>query len=61
VTLDGKPPGADHGEDCGADGVGTVTDSRLYQLIRQKSGVQDRLFRIEFLAPGVQAFAFTFG
>ena len=61
VTLDGKPPGADHGEDCGADGVGTVTDSRLYQLIRQKNGVQDRLFRIEFLASGVQAFAFTFG
>jgi cytochrome c biogenesis protein CcdA/thiol-disulfide isomerase/thioredoxin len=61
VTLDGKPPGADHGEDCGEDGVGTVTDSRLYQLIRQKSGVRDRLFRIEFLAPGVQAFAFTFG
>jgi cytochrome c biogenesis protein CcdA/thiol-disulfide isomerase/thioredoxin len=61
VTLDGKPPGADHGEDCGADGVGTVTDSRLYQLIRQKNSVRDRLFRIEFLAPGVQAFAFTFG
>jgi cytochrome c biogenesis protein CcdA/thiol-disulfide isomerase/thioredoxin len=61
VTLDGKPPGADHGEDCGADGVGIVTDSRLYQLIRQKSGVRDRLFGIEFLAPGVQAFAFTFG
>jgi cytochrome c biogenesis protein CcdA/thiol-disulfide isomerase/thioredoxin len=61
VTLDGKPPGADHGEDCGADGLGTVTDSRLYQLIRQKSGVRDRLFQIEFLAPGVQAFAFTFG
>ena len=61
VTLDGKPPGTDHGEDCGADGLGMVTDSRLYQLIRQKSSVRDRLFRIEFLAPGVQAFAFTFG
>jgi cytochrome c biogenesis protein CcdA/thiol-disulfide isomerase/thioredoxin len=61
VTLDGMAPGADHGEDCGADGLGMVTDSRLYQLIRQKSGVRDRLFRIEFFAPGVQAFAFTFG
>ena len=61
VTLDGKPPGTDHGEDCGADGVGTVTDSRLYQLIRQESGARERLLRIEFLAPGVQAFAFTFG
>jgi thiol-disulfide isomerase/thioredoxin len=61
VTLDGKPPGADHGEDCDEDGEGVVTGSRLYQLIRQKSGARDRLFRIEFLAPGVQAFSFTFG
>ncbi len=61
VTLDGKPPGADHGEDCDANGYGTVTESRLYQLIRQKSGARDRVFRIEFLAPGAQAFAFTFG
>jgi cytochrome c biogenesis protein CcdA/thiol-disulfide isomerase/thioredoxin len=61
VTLDGKPPGADHGEDCDANGFGTVTASRLYQLIRQKSGTRERLFRIEFPAPGVQAFAFTFG
>jgi cytochrome c biogenesis protein CcdA/thiol-disulfide isomerase/thioredoxin len=61
VTLDGKPPGDDHGEDTGADGYGTVTESRLYQLIRQKNGVRDREFRIEFLTAGVQAFAFTFG
>jgi thiol-disulfide isomerase/thioredoxin len=61
VTLDGKPPGADHGEDCDAAGEGTVTGSRLYQLIRQKSGARERLFRIEFLSPGVQAFSFTFG
>ena len=61
VTLDGKPPGADHGADCDANGDGTVTESRLYQLIRQKNGASDRVFRIEFLTPGVQAFAFTFG
>jgi cytochrome c biogenesis protein CcdA/thiol-disulfide isomerase/thioredoxin len=61
ITLDGKPPGADHGEDCDENGFGTVTESRLYQLIRQKSGVRDRVFRIEFFTPGVQAFAFTFG
>jgi cytochrome c biogenesis protein CcdA/thiol-disulfide isomerase/thioredoxin len=63
VTLDGKPPGADHGVDTDADGNGIVTGSRLYQLIRQQSGVgvKDRTFRIEFLTPGVQAFAFTFG
>ena len=61
VTLDGKPPGADHGMDTDADGYGTVTESRLYQLIRQQGAVRDRSFRIEFLTPGVQAFAFTFG
>jgi cytochrome c biogenesis protein CcdA/thiol-disulfide isomerase/thioredoxin len=61
VTLDGKPPGADHGEDCDENGLGTITESRLYQLIRQKSGARERLFRIEFLSPGAHAFSFTFG
>jgi cytochrome c biogenesis protein CcdA/thiol-disulfide isomerase/thioredoxin len=61
VTLDGKPPGPDHGMDTDADGYGTVTESRLYQLIRQQGAVHDRTFRIEFLTPGVQAFALTFG
>jgi hypothetical protein len=61
VTLDGKAPGADHGVDTDADGNGTVTGQRLYQLIRQNGGAQDRTFAIEFLDPGVEAFAFTFG
>ncbi|MGA3371063.1 MAG: cytochrome c biogenesis protein DipZ [Terracidiphilus sp.] len=61
VTLDGKPPGADHGEDCDENGDGVVTESRLYQLIRQKGAVRDREFHIEFLTPGARAFAFTFG
>ncbi len=33
----------------------------LYQLIRQPKPIADRLFEIEFLDPGVEAFAFTFG
>ena len=61
VTLDGKPPGEDHGADTDAAGVGQVTDHRLYQLVRQKGAVRQRTFEIEFLDPGVQAFAFTFG
>jgi len=61
VTLDGKAPGADHGVDTDADGYGTVTEDRLYQLIRQQGGIQDRTFRIQFLTPGVQAYSFTFG
>jgi hypothetical protein len=34
----------------------------MYQLIRQPHGpITDREFEIEFLAPGVAAFDFTFG
>lgn len=61
VTLDGKAPGADAGGDVGADGSGVVDGERLYQLIRQKGDVQTRTFAIEFLDPGAEAFAFTFG
>ena len=61
VTLDGKPPGEDHGADTDAAGVGQVTDHRLYQLVRQKDPKRPRNFEIEFLDGGVQAFAFTFG
>ena len=61
VMLDGQPPGEDHGADTDADGQGTVTDQRLYQLVRQSHGVGDHTFQIEFLDGHVQAFAFTFG
>jgi cytochrome c biogenesis protein CcdA/thiol-disulfide isomerase/thioredoxin len=61
VKLDGTAPGDDHGADVDNNGSGIVRDHRLYQLIRQKGMVEDRTFEIEFLDPGVQAFAFTFG
>ncbi len=61
VTLDGAAPGTQHGADIGADGQGIVTGQRLYQLIRQNGTITDHTFRIEFLDPGVQAYAFTFG
>ena len=61
VKIDGTAPGDDHGSDTDAHGEGTVKVHRLYQLIRQKGAVEDRTFEIEFLDPGVQAFAFTFG
>ena len=61
VTIDGQPPGPAHGLDVDEQGVGTVTEQRLYQLIRQPKPIVDRQFEIEFLAPGVEAFAFTFG
>jgi cytochrome c biogenesis protein CcdA/thiol-disulfide isomerase/thioredoxin len=61
VTIDGAPPGNDHGADVDADGRGVVSSERLYQLIRQSGEIKDRVFEIEFLDPGVQAYAFTFG
>jgi hypothetical protein len=61
VTLDGQQPGDNHGVDIDAGGNGTVTSQRLYQLIRQQSGVSDHTFSIQFLDPGVEAYSFTFG
>ena len=61
VTLDGVPPGADHGIDVDAEGWGSVREARLYQLVRQVGPVADRTFEIEFLDPGVRAYVFTFG
>ena len=61
VLIDGQPPGAAHGVDVDAQGDGTVSEPRLYQLIRQPKPIVDRQFEIEFLGPGVEVFAFTFG
>ncbi|MGN8031973.1 cytochrome c biogenesis protein DipZ [Pseudomonas sp. 22189] len=61
VSIDGQAPGAAHGVDVAADGSGRVTEQRLYQLVRQTDAVKDRTFTIEFLDPGVSAYAFTFG
>ena len=61
ITVDGQAPGESHGVDADAQGDGTVTEHRLYQLVRQKGTIADHTFVIEFLDPGVQAFSFTFG
>lgn len=61
VSIDGVAPGADHGLDVDEAGIGVIDDQRLYQLVRQQSGRGERLFTIQFLDPGVEAFAFTFG
>ena len=61
VFIDGRAPGAAQGSDVDEQGNGTVSEQRLYQLIRQPKPIADRLFEIEFLDPGVEAFAFTFG
>ncbi|WP_407520702.1 cytochrome c biogenesis protein DipZ [Methylobacterium oryzisoli] len=61
VTLDGAPPGADHGADSAPDGHGIVAETRLYQLVRQSEKAAERTFEIRFEDPGVRAYAFTFG
>ncbi len=61
VLIDGQPPGAAHGVDVDEQGYGTVTEQRMYTLIRQPGPIADRQFEIEFFSPGVEAFAFAFG
>jgi hypothetical protein len=61
VTLDGERPGPARGIDVDEDGNGTADYQRMYQLIRQPGPIDDRVFGIEFLDPGVEAFVFTFG
>jgi thiol-disulfide isomerase/thioredoxin len=61
VRIDGQPPGAAHGTDVDDQGNGTLTQPRLYQLVRQPGPVTERTFEITFLDPGVHAYAFTFG
>jgi hypothetical protein len=61
VHLDGEPPGHTHGIDIDETGHGTADYQRMYQLIRQPPPIGDRLFEIEFLDAGVEAYVFTFG
>jgi thiol-disulfide isomerase/thioredoxin len=61
VRLDGEAPGAAHGLDVDADGNGELREGRMYQLIRQPGGIEDRTLELTFLEPGAEAYSFTFG
>jgi hypothetical protein len=61
VGIDGQPPDEAHGTDTDADGNGTLTQQRVYQLIRQPGPITERTFEITFPDPGAQAYCFTFG
>ncbi|OHT20587.1 redoxin domain-containing protein [Edaphosphingomonas haloaromaticamans] len=61
VTIDGAPPGANHGSDVDESGWGELQEDRLYQLVRQPDQVVDRTVRVEFHQGGVRAYVFTFG
>jgi thiol-disulfide isomerase/thioredoxin len=61
VFVDGQRPADAHGLDVDEQGHGTVSQQRLYQLIRQRGSIADRTFEITFLAAGAEAYVFTFG
>ena len=61
MAIAGQPVGQEAGVDVEAAGAGVGTEHRLHQLIRQRGAIKDRTLQIEFLDPGVEAFAFTFG
>jgi thiol-disulfide isomerase/thioredoxin len=61
VLVDGAAPGAAHGLDVGEEGLGTLVQPRLYQLVREPGEITDRTFEITFLDAGVEAYVFTFG
>jgi thiol-disulfide isomerase/thioredoxin len=61
VFLDGQLATDAHGTDVDPHGSGTVSDQRTYQLIRQLGAIADRLFEVEFLDAGIEAYCFTFG
>jgi thiol-disulfide isomerase/thioredoxin len=61
VRVDGAPPGDARGLDVDEQGHGTVVQPRLYQLVRQRGRITDRTLEIDFGAPGVEAYVFTFG
>jgi len=61
VLVDGEAPGDARGLDVDEQGHGTVTEPRLYQLVRQQGSITDRTIEIGLTAPGVEAYVFTFG
>jgi hypothetical protein len=61
VRIDGQAPGSSHGVDIDEEGNGVLRDGRLYQLVREREVVRERTLEITFLAPGAEAYAFTFG
>lgn len=61
VRLDGRPPGDARGIDADESGEGTLSEPRMYQLVRQRGAVRERTFEITFDGPGVRAYVFTFG
>jgi len=61
VVVDGEAPGESHGLDVDEAGKGVLARPRLHQLIREPGAIADRTLEVTFLAPGAEAYVFTFG
>lgn len=61
VLLDGKKIAATYSGKDVLDGVITVDEDRLYELVDLKGKTETHELKLQFTTPGIQAFAFTFG
>jgi thiol-disulfide isomerase/thioredoxin len=61
VRVDGAAPGDDHGMDVAPSGEGTLLEPRMYQLVRQRGAVRERILSVAFDGAGARAYVFTFG
>jgi len=61
VLLDGKPVDATNEGTDVKNGVLTVPEDRLYNLINLHGKTESHVLKLEFETPGIQGFAFTFG
>jgi thiol-disulfide isomerase/thioredoxin len=61
VFLDGDAPGLSHGVDVDEQGNGLLEHGRLYQLVRQRDTIGERILEVTFDDAGAEAYAFTFG
>lgn len=61
LLLDGKPLDASTAGADVKDGLITIDQDRLYTLIDLHGKTEEHTLTIEFLDPGTEAFAFTFG
>ena len=61
VTLDGEKVDSQVAGKDVVDGEVTVDADRLYELINLKGKTENHMLKLEFLTPGIEVFAFTFG
>lgn len=61
VFLDGKPISADQAGKDVKNGIVSVTMPRLYELVNLHDRGGAHVLKLEFVTPGTQVFAFTFG